>query len=128
VSFVVRKSSVFSALPLCVIRLWPARPVSKIIGVLFALMAFVSAPGFHAAAQEHVDVPLPPYDPPPTVSHHSESHAVQPSRATSQNRSEHITHSANGRTHHSTRSYRRQTRRRSFHWPWEQRKVARSRR
>jgi hypothetical protein len=29
-------------------------------------------------AQEHVDVPLPPYDPPPTVPHHSQSRSEKP--------------------------------------------------
>ena len=37
------------------------------------LLTFVLA-RLPVAAQEHVDVPLPPYDPPPPVSHHSETH------------------------------------------------------
>jgi hypothetical protein len=47
------------------------------------LFAFVLS-RFPAAAQEHVDVPLPPYDPPPAVSHHSESHLEQPPRVSRQ--------------------------------------------
>ena len=44
-----------------------------ILTILF--FAFVLS-RFPAAAQEHVDVPLPPYDPPPAASHHSESHLI----------------------------------------------------
>jgi hypothetical protein len=43
-------------------------------------LAFVLS-GFPVAAQEHVDVPLPPYDPPPKASHHSETSAAEPSGA-----------------------------------------------
>src|ERR1700737_484571 len=37
-------------------------------------------------AQEHVDVPLPPYDPPPTTSHRSQATPDEPRRSTSKPR------------------------------------------
>jgi hypothetical protein len=53
------------------------KPVLTLTTLFFA---FVLS-GFPVAAQEHVDVPLPPYDPPPKASHHSETYTDQPARA-----------------------------------------------
>ena len=50
------------------------------------LFAFVLT-GQPVVAQEHVDVPLPAYDPPPPASHHSEAQPDQPARASHQAKS-----------------------------------------
>src|SRR5580698_1835454 len=50
------------------------------------LFAFV-LPIVPISAQEHVDVPLPAYDPPPKASHHSESEPDQAPHAARQSRS-----------------------------------------
>src|SRR5580704_17384525 len=52
------------------------KPVLTLTALLFASVLS----GLPASAQEHVDVPLPPYDPPPAASHHSESHLHAPPR------------------------------------------------
>src|ERR1700746_2129335 len=49
------------------------------IASTFCAAIFAAVPGI---AQLHVDVPLPPYDPPPTVSHHSQSRQDEPIAAT----------------------------------------------
>src|ERR1700722_4065672 len=51
----------------------------------FLLFAFI-LPLTPISAQEHVDVPLPAYDPPPQVSHHSEPHPDQRRRGRRQGR------------------------------------------
>ena len=50
--------------------------MKPVLTLTILFFAFVSS-WLPAAAQEHVDVPLPPYDPPPAASHHSESHLDQ---------------------------------------------------
>src|SRR5277367_1829670 len=54
--------------------------MKPVLTLTILFFAFVLS-GFPVAAQEHVDVPLPPYDPPPKASHHSETSPEQPSRA-----------------------------------------------
>jgi hypothetical protein len=106
---------------------------------------FLAFGGFRAVSQEHVDVPLPPYDPPPTVSHHHNSQyeaAPVPSRTTRKQ-----SHSVpkrsfskpkarsgvrNTKTAHFDRRHHRQgTRHKSrsyVHWPWQHhsaRKISR---
>src|ERR1700719_4217208 len=46
-----------------------------------ALLFVFVLTGQPVVAQEHVDVPLPAYDPPPPASHHSEAQPDQPARA-----------------------------------------------
>jgi hypothetical protein len=106
-------------------------------GTALTLTAFYfgfALPRFPVAAQEHVDVPLPPYDPPPPASHHSETHDDQPPRVSRQTHSQsrvsprphpqpkvrHVKSS-----HHPQHHHRRNVppRRHSFfHWPWQHHK------
>src|ERR1700676_3367138 len=94
-------------------------------------------PRFPVAAQEHVDVPLPPYDPPPTVSHHRETQPDQPPRSPNRqslspskvSRQPHAP--AKGHTvqnpkhkrysHHHPRRRPRSRRHSFFRWPWQHR-------
>ena len=127
---VVKLFFIFFAYFCRLIGLRSGRSSSKAITFFFALLFIAPVPAFRATAQEHVDVPLPPYDPPPTVSHHSESHTERTPRVSEQTRSEYTTRSANVRTYHHTHSYRHLTatrRHRFFHWPWQHEKRDRSR-
>ena len=80
-----------------------------------------------ALAQEHVDVPLPPYDPPPTVSHHGENHndeSVHTSRNAYPQRQTLKGERRTKSSHSDPRDHRNHHRRRShghFHWPWQHR-------
>jgi hypothetical protein len=76
------------------------------------------------SAQEHVDVPLPPYDPPPSVSHHRDRSEVdQPVHHRSTNR--HYSRSKRQSNHNHRRRSRQHNRsHKHFHWPWEKRKPA----
>src|SRR5260370_7161531 len=62
------------------------------------MMIFFLSAAFPARAQEHVDVPLPPYDPPPTVSHHGENHGDQSEHVPQKAHSQHRTPQGNHRT------------------------------
>jgi hypothetical protein len=91
-------------------------------------------------AQEHVDVPLPPYDPPPTISHHSQSrhdepirgtenprtyrHHPEPSKATpaKEKKQSYSNRNLKGTKPHSTRNQDRRHSRKHFHWPWQHHK------
>jgi hypothetical protein len=98
--------------------------MSKGVGVLLLslFLGFV----MRVSAQEHVDVPLPPYDPPPSVSHHRDRSEVdQPVRNRSTNRH----YSRNQRQRRSNHNHRRRSRQNNrshkhFHWPWEKRRRA----
>jgi hypothetical protein len=90
-------------------------------------------PGFSVNAQEHVDVPLPPYDPPPPASHHKEAPEEQAPRVSRQTPSQPTVHSrshSQPETHHAKKThdhhhYRRHAKHRRhsfFHWPWQHRK------
>src|ERR1700733_12808925 len=90
------------------------------------------------SAQEHVAVPLPAYDPPPKVSHHSEPDSDQaphtarqsrsPAKASPGHPSPSKGRSVNSSSpHHSYHrpGHRRHVRHRRhsfFHWPWQHRK------
>jgi hypothetical protein len=98
--------------------------------VLFLVLVL---PGFSVNAQEHVDVPLPPYDPPPPASHHKETPDEQSPRASRQTPAQPTVHSrphSRPETHHVKKSHdhhhhRRRAKHRGhsfFHWPWQHRK------
>src|SRR5271168_3276536 len=96
--------------------------------------AFVLS-GLHVAAQEHVDVPLPPYDPPPPASHHSETHDDQAPRVSRQSHSQSavsprphsppkapaLKSSRHPPRHHGSHDRHRRRRHSFFHWPWQHR-------
>ena len=91
-------------------------------------------------AQLHVDVPLPPYDPPPTISHHSQSRQDEPIRDTEkprtyrnyselkkatpgkQQKQNHSNRNLKATRPHSTHDPSRPHRRKHFHWPWQHHK------
>jgi hypothetical protein len=102
---------------------------------LTALCVAFVLPSFPVAAQEHVDVPLPPYDPPPAASHHRETQSDQslraprpsnspPPKASRQPHSESNRHIAKkpGQNHHYHQKRKHHRRHKSFRWPWEHRK------
>src|ERR1700727_2370050 len=107
------------------------KPALTLTSLLYAIIL----PMAPIHAQEHVDVPLPAYDPPPKVSHHSEAHPDQPPRAARQSHtpvkvSSGHPSSTKGRTIKSSspgHSYHRPPHRRHvrhrrhsfFHWPWQ---------
>ena len=100
---------------------------------------FAAVPGI---AQLHVDVPLPPYDPPPTISHHSQSRHDEPISDTEKprtyrqhsdsepkkatpNKQENENYSNRnhkGTKAHSTHDPSRRHRRKHLHWPWQHNK------
>jgi hypothetical protein len=88
------------------------------------MMLFVAA-ALPALPQEHVDVPLPPYDPPPIVSHHRESHDDQSEQASQKAHSQRRTPQGDHRTKshhadpHDPRIHRRNRHHGHFHWPWQ---------
>jgi len=91
---------------------------------VFLLLSLFAGSVIRVSAQEHVDVPLPPYDPPPSVSHHRDQSKVdQPvhHRSTSRHSSR-GTHqgSSNHNHHHQSRHPKRSHK--HFHWPWEKRR------
>jgi hypothetical protein len=115
----------------------------KLTALFFAFVL----PRAPLSAQEHVDVPLPPYDPPPPASHHGEAHPDQPQpvarptqspskaspRRPSPAKARIVKRSSHPRSHYHAHSHsqhphprhRRQVRHRRhsfFHWPWEHRK------
>src|ERR1700681_4613161 len=59
----------------------------KIAQTITALLFAFVLTGQPVVAQEHVDVPLPAYDPPPPASLHSEAQPDQPARASHQAKS-----------------------------------------
>jgi hypothetical protein len=81
---------------------------------------------FRASAQEHVDVPLPPYDPPPVVSHHGEhpddESAHVPEQAHAFRRTPNGEHRKKSADPHDRRIHRRNKHHSHFHWPWQNRK------
>src|ERR1700730_5205558 len=54
--------------------------MKPVLNLTTLFLVFVLS-GFPVAAQEHVDIPLPAYDPPPRASHHSETSTDEPSGA-----------------------------------------------
>jgi len=78
-----------------------------------------------AQAQEHVDVPLPPYDPPPTVSHHGENHDDQSVHTSRNDHSQRQALKGGRRTKSSHadppdhRNHHRHRKHGHFHWPWQ---------
>jgi hypothetical protein len=105
------------------------RPALTLTAFYFAF----ALPRFPIAAQEHVDVPLPPYDPPPPASHHGETHDDQPPRVSrqthSQSRVSPRPHSQpkarnvkSSHDHHHHRRHVRPRRHSFFHWPWQHHK------
>jgi hypothetical protein len=120
------------------------KPVLTLTTLLFAVVLS----GLPLAAQEHVDVPLPPYDPPPAASHRSESHLRQPPgvsqeahakpkvsarpqakpkvsprpkakfNANKGSNSHHKNQNKN-KSHHHSRSHSRHRHQGFFHWPWQ---------
>ena len=102
-----------------------------------ALFCALVLPMFPVTAQEHVDVPLPPYDPPPTVSHHNDTHNVQakgvsrdslapakgPKEPHPGPKERHVKGSPQNQQHH--RRHVRRRRQTHFHWPWQRRKLSR---
>src|SRR5271167_1092728 len=102
--------------------------ISKMKPAFTLTMIILMSAAFPAPAQEHVDVPLPPYDPPPTVSRHGENHDDQsahvPQKAHSLHRAppgDHRTKSSHA-VPHDHRRHRRNRHHGFFHWPWEHRK------
>jgi hypothetical protein len=117
------------------------------LAALFFVLVLPRAP---LSAQEHVDVPLPAYDPPPPASKHREAREANPdqpprvarpnhspskaaprrpapAKATSTKGSSHSRPHYQARSHsqhHHSRHGRRSRHRRHsfFHWPWEHRK------
>jgi hypothetical protein len=93
---------------------------------VLVLLSLFAGLVIRVSAQEHVDVPLPPYDPPPSVSHHRDRSKVdQPVHHRSTSR--HFSRSAHQRS--SNHNHHRQSRHRKpshkhFHWPWEKRRRA----
>src|ERR1700730_7041208 len=102
--------------------------ISKMKPAFTLTMIILVSAAFPAPAQEHVDVPLPPYDPPPTVSHHGENHDDQSAHAPQNAHSQHRTPQGDHRTKsshadpHDHRRHRRNKHHNHFHWPWEHRK------
>jgi hypothetical protein len=102
------------------------KPTLSLTALFFAFVL----PGFRLAAQEHVDVPLPPYDPPPPSSRHSQTHDAQPPRVSQQTHSRpmvsprpHVqpkAHDVKSSPHHP-HHHRRHVRHRHsfFQWPWQ---------
>jgi hypothetical protein len=107
----------------------PFKPALTLIALFLAFVLLA----FSVHAQEHVDVPLPPYDPPPPASHHRETRDEQPpsvsrqtpsqptvhARPHSQPETHHVKKSQN---HHHPRRHARHRRHSFFHWPWQHRK------
>src|ERR1700722_13928090 len=106
------------------------KPALTLTTLFFAIVL----PRFPAAAQEHVDVPLPPYDPPPSASHHRETHDEQPPRVSRKARPQATVaprpHSppkkrnvkSSQHNHHPHHPHQRRVRHRRhhfFHWPWQ---------
>src|SRR5215510_12179192 len=115
-----------------------SRPINQKMkpACVFALICstvFTVLPG---NAQLHVDVPLPPYDPPPTVSHHSKSRPDETTRDTEGQRAYHAysktvpkkqteksyPYQKHDRTEaHSNHHRSKPHRHKHFHWPWQHR-------
>jgi hypothetical protein len=116
------------------------KPVLTLTTLFFAF--FFS--GFPVFAQEHVDVPLPAYDPPPKASHHSEtstdqragapqkahaqpkvstrSHSKpQPKKSSSTHRKKQSTSKKKSKSKSkSKKKSKSKSRHHSFfHWPWQ---------
>ena len=100
---------------------------------VLAFFAFVLAI-VSVDAQEHVDVPLPPYDPPPTVPHHSQSSSDNPASQDATTDHPHTGSAASKKTTkqgYSSRNqkpakpkyvqsvHRRNRRRQASFWPWQ---------
>ena len=77
--------------------------ISKMKPAFTLTMIILVSAAFPAPAQEHVDVPLPPYDPPPTVSHHGETHDDQSAHVPQNAHSQHRTPQGDHRTKARTR-------------------------
>jgi hypothetical protein len=115
-------------------------PPMKFASTLTLFLCAFIFPGFPVAAQEHVDVPLPAYDPPPAASHHSETRDDQPPRVSRPSHSapkvsrpvrststaprshapakkRKVTSSRQHQSHPS--HHTRHRRHRFFHWPWQ---------
>jgi hypothetical protein len=88
-------------------------------------------------AQEHVDVPLPPYDPPPTVLHRSRPSQDETTRDTAKPGAyRHFSETAPKKQTEKNYPYRKQKRteahsthhrsktdrRKNLHWPWQHHK------
>ena len=104
----------------------PFRPAPT-LAALF--LAFVLS-GFRVNAQEHVDVPLPPYDPPPPSSHHRETRDERSPSVSRQTPSQPTIHARphsqpdthhvkKSHDHHHHRRHARHRRHSFFHWPWQ---------
>jgi hypothetical protein len=113
------------------------KPTLTLTALFFAFVL----PRVSGFAQEHVDVPLPPYDPPPPASHHREVQSAEPPRVSQKSHSpakvssrrpslsqgRAVKNSKRSHSHHRPR-HRRQARHRRhsfFHWPWQHRKRLR---
>src|SRR6478752_6010315 len=105
------------------------------LGLISVLLA---AMPFSALAQEHVDVPLPPYDPPPTASHRRDNQNDQPAPVPPKSHTQKRTSASQKRTPgsrkrppavkartkstsahpHGHHSHPRKKHHRRFHWHW----------
>src|SRR6516165_7291468 len=97
--------------------------MTKGAAVLLLLSLFAGLV-IRVSAQEHVDVPLPPYDPPPSVSHHRDRSEVdQPihHRSTSRHSSRGERRSSSNHNHHGRHG---KPAHKHFHWPWEKHRRA----
>jgi hypothetical protein len=110
--------------------------MKPVLTLTILFFAFVLS-GFPVAAQEHVDVPLPPYDPPPKASHHSETYTDQPSRTPqkthakpkvstqphakpkTKSSSSHRKKQNNSKKKSKNRKKSKSRHHSFFHWPWQ---------
>ena len=91
---------------------------------VFLVLSLFAGFVIKAPAQEHVDVPLPPYDPPPSVSHQrdrSEQDRPIHHRSTGHNISRKEYRRHNYHNHHR-RIRSRHRSHKHFQWPWEKRR------
>jgi len=114
-----------------------ARPINQkmkpacLLALICCSTVFRILPG---NAQEHVDVPLPPYDPPPTISHRSQSRPDETTRdSEGQRRYRHYSEAEPKKQTEKSYRYRKQDppeghsthhrgkshRHKHFYWPWQ---------